>query len=99
MIIFLSISCILLLIISVYIGYRAYILAGIMSDQREYLDQLEFTYGMLLDKTAAAYEEMKRIDVKGSFESDDEVGTTFALLKQVIDDLYEEANGPQKEQE
>jgi len=99
MIIFLSISCILLLVISVYIGYRAYILAGIMSDQQEYLDQLEFTYGMLLDKTAAAYEEMKQIDVKGSFESDDEVGTSFALLKQVIDDLYEEGYGTKEETE
>jgi hypothetical protein len=54
---------------------------------------------MLLDKTAAAYEEMKRIDVKGSFESDDEVGTTFALLKQVIDDLYEEGYGTKEETE
>lgn len=99
MIIFLSISCTVLLITSIYLGYRAYIIAGILTDQHEYLDQLEFTYAMLLDKTAAAYEEMNRIDIKGSFKSDDEVGTTFALLKQVIDDLYEESYGKKKEDE
>lgn len=82
-----------------YLGYRAYTIAGVLADQQEYLDQLEFTYGMLLDKTAAAYEEMKQIDVKGSFESDDDVGTTFALLKQVIDDLYEEGYGTKEETE
>ena len=97
--IFLLITSILLAIAAGYLGYRAYILAGIVVDQKEYLDQLEFTYGMLLDKTAEAYEEMNRIDIKGSFKSDDEVGTTFALLKQVIDSLYEEGYGTKKEKE
>lgn len=82
-----------------YFGYRAYILAGVVADEREYLEQLEFTYAMLLDKVRQSYDEMQRIDSKGAFESDDEAGTTFALLKQVIDDLYEEAYGPQKEEE
>ncbi len=82
-----------------YFGYRAYILAGVVADDREYLEQLEFTYAMLLDRVRQSYDEMQRIDSKGAFESDDEAGTTFALLKQVIDDLYEEANGPQEEEE
>ena len=99
MYIFLFISSILLALVSGYIGYRAYMLAGVLADQQEYTEELEFVYGMLLDKTRAAYDEMKRIDSKGSFESDDEVGTTFALLKQVTEDLREEAYGPQKEEE
>ena len=82
-----------------YFGYRAYMLAGVVADDREYLEQLEFTYAMLLDRVRQSYDEMQRIDSKGAFESDDEAGTTFALLKQVIDDLYEESNGTQKEEE
>ena len=97
--IFLFISSILLALVSGYLGYRAYMLAGVLADQQEYTEELEFVYGMLLDKTKAAYDEMKRIDSKGAFESDDEAGTTFALLKQVIDDLHEEAYGSQKEEE
>jgi hypothetical protein len=30
-------------------------------------------------------EEMKQIDIRGSFESDDEVGTVFSELKNVIE--------------
>jgi len=81
-----------------YFGHRAYMLAGLLADQQQYVDELEFTYGMLLDKTKEAYDEMKRIDSKGAFESDDEAGTTFALLKQVVDDLYQEAYGSQEEE-
>ena len=80
-----------------YFSWRAYTLAGLLADQQQYVDELEFTYSMLLDKTKQAYDEMTQIDAKGAFASDDEAGTTFALLKQVIDDLYEEANGPQEE--
>jgi|TARA_R110000822_G_scaffold167569_1_gene307707 hypothetical protein len=82
-----------------YFGYRAYILAGVVADDTEYLEQLEFTHAMLLDKVRQSYDEMQRIDSKGAFESDDEAGTTFALLKQVIDNLNEEPHGPQKEEE
>lgn len=85
--------------VAAYFGYRAYVLAGVLADDREYLEELEFLYGMLLDKTRAAYEEMKRIDSKGAFESDDEAGTTFALLKQVVDDLTEGQYGTKKEEE
>jgi len=99
MCVFLFITCILLAGTAGYLGYRAYIIAGVLADQQEYTEELEFVYAMLIDKTRAAYEEMKQIDSKGAFESDDEAGTTFALLKQVIDDLYEESNGTQKEEE
>jgi len=48
--IFLLISSILLAAAAGYFGYRAYILAGVVADDREYLEQLEFTYAMLLDR-------------------------------------------------
>ena len=84
---------------SIYFIRRAYILAGLLADEIEYAEQLEFTYDMLLERVKESYDEMNRVDYKGSFKSDDEVGTTFKLLKQIVDDLYEEANGPQKEEE
>lgn len=80
-----------------YLGYRAYTIAGVLADQQEYIEELEFVYGVLLEKIQTSYEEIQRIDSKGAFESDDETGTTFQLLKQVIDDLNEEAYGTQEE--
>jgi len=93
----LGIISIIFALVASYLGYRAYVIAGILADQQEYTEQLEFVYSMLLDKTTQAYDEMTRIDSKGAFESDDETGTTFQLLKQVIDDLNQEANGTQEE--
>ena len=43
------------------------------------------------------HKEMKQIDRLGAFEKDDEAGTTFAMLKDVIDNLEEEFNGKKKE--
>ena len=40
---------------------------------------------------------MKQIDQKGSFESDDEAGSTFSLLKNVINNLQKEFNAEKEE--
>jgi hypothetical protein len=45
-----------------------------------------------------AHRNMKRIDRLGAFEKEDEAGTTFQLLKEVIDNLNEEFNGTQEEE-
>jgi hypothetical protein len=37
-------------------------------------------------------EKMKEIDIRGSFESDDEVGTVFKELKNLIEDYNETIN-------
>jgi len=84
---------------SIYFGWRAYTLAGLLAEQQQYVEELEFVYTMLLNNIKNTYDEMKRIDNKRAFESDDEVGTTFALLKQVIDDLYQEGYGTQENEE
>jgi len=34
-------------------------------------------------------EQMKRVDIRGSFESDDEVGSVFESLKSIIEKLKE----------
>jgi hypothetical protein len=41
--------------------------------------------------------KMQEIDTKGAFAAEDEVGTTFDMLKQVIEDLKEEFTNGQEE--
>ena len=52
----------------------------------EVLDYIDFTTQLKLD-LRKAFEEMKRIDSKGGFQAEDEVGEVFKALKSVIDDL------------
>ena len=40
----------------------------------------------------SVYSEMVTIDSKGAFQSDDEVGSVFTSLKEVVDTLYESYN-------
>ena len=42
-------------------------------------------------------DKMNQIDYKGAFESDDEAGTTFTLLQEVIQNLEKEFNAEKKE--
>lgn len=83
--------------VSIYLGYRAYILAGALADTEEYIELLEINLDYTLNAIDRTYNEMKQIDHKGAFESDDEAGTTFALLKQVLTDLKEEINAESEE--
>ena len=41
---------------------------------------------------------MQRIDRLGAFEKDDETGSTFELLKQVVDELKEEFDAPEEKE-
>lgn len=83
----------------IYFAWRAYVLAGIVSDQEEYTKQIESLAETLMDSIKQTYETFKEIDQRGSFESDDEVGTTFKMLKQTIDTLYEQYNETEKTEE
>ena len=53
----------------------------------------------MYDKIQHAYNNMKRIDHIGAFESEDEAGTTFHMLKEVIDNLKGEFDGQTPEKE
>jgi competence protein ComGC len=54
-------------------------------------EQLEETLSEVVLNTTQTLtdtlEEMKRIDLRGSFESDDEVGSVFQQLKSIIEKL------------
>ena len=81
-----------------YMSYRAYILAGLLADIEEYYIDVEKTNVYMYDKIQKAFDNMKRLDHIGAFENEDEAGTTFQMLKQVIDELKGEFDGPEKEE-
>ena len=88
----------LILCIVVYFIYRAYILAGVYSDLEEYTKELEDMSQYMYTQINESYKAMKEIDRLGAFEKDDEAGTTFSMLKDVIDNLEKEFNGKKKEE-
>ncbi len=81
-----------------YLGYRAYVLAGLLADAEEVIEGLDALNIHMYTSIQEAYEVMKNIDTKGAFESDDEAGTTFQMLKQVITELNTEFNGEASEE-
>ena len=102
--IFLVITTILLLGISTYLGYRVWYLAGAVADIQdqgddvnEYIEALELTNQYMYSKIVAAYEVMNRVDLRGAFAAEEEVGTTFDMLKEVIETLKDEFDGTSQE--
>jgi len=98
---FLIITNILLLGVSTYLGYRVWYLAGVVGDIQEqtddYVKALEGTNEYMYDQIVQAYENMKRIDHLGAFESEDEAGTTFSMLSEVITNLKEQFDAESQE--
>lgn len=78
---------------AVYFGYRAYVLAGILADTDDLIDSVQQTNEYMYARILQSYDAMQKIDRIGAFEKDDEAGTTFELLKQVIEELKEEFDG------
>ena len=95
------ISIIVILILAgacTYFIYRAYTIAGVLADTEEYVIELEDMNEYMYNQIKNSYDEMKKIDYKGSFESDDEAGSTFNMLKEVIDNLEKEFNWPKEKE-
>ena len=97
--ILLIILCIIFAGIAGYMSYRAYILAGLLADIEDYYIDVEKTNIFMYAKIQRAYDNMKQIDQLGAFESEDEAGTTFQMLKQVIDELKGDFDAPEKKEE
>jgi len=97
--ILLIILCIIFAGTAGYMAYRAYILAGLLADIEDYYIDVEKTNVYMYEQIRKSYETMKQIDTIGAFESEDEAGTTFQMLKQVIDELKGEFDGPEEEKE
>jgi hypothetical protein len=89
-----------------YLAYRVWYLAGVIADSQdldssniEYMEELELTNQYMYGKIVEGYNKMQEIDRLGAFEKDDESGTTFQLLNEVITQLKTEfEDGTQENQ-
>lgn len=89
-----------------YLAYRVWYLAGIIADTQDldsnniqYIEGLELTNQYMYGKIVDSYTKMQEIDRLGAFEKDDESGTTFQLLHEVITQLKSEfEDGTQENQ-
>ena len=81
----------------VYFVWRSLTLANVTADQEEYIKELEEMSQYMYDQINIAYQEIKKIDSRGAFEKDDETGTVFNQLNQVITNLQEEFNAETEE--
>ena len=90
--IILSILTILFLSGTVYFAYR-----GLITDSEDFYDSVANTNQYMYKRIIQTHDRMKQIDRIGAFEKDDEAGTTFSLLKEVIDELKEEFDAKEEE--
>jgi hypothetical protein len=81
-----------------YTTYRIWYLAGVVADAQEYIEELEVTNRYMYSKISESHDIMQNIDRLGAFEKDDEAGTTFQLLTQVITELKEQFDGEAQEE-
>ena len=98
MTVFLSITIIAFAIAFGYFAYRAYVLAGLLADNDEYHESVEASNEYMYSKISHSYDIMKQIDRLGAFEAEDEAGTTFQLLNEVITELKEQFDGEAQEE-
>jgi hypothetical protein len=95
--IILSIVCAILFSGAAYFMYRAYYLAGALAEAQEYIEELEVTNTYMFSKIEESYNTMQEIDRLGSFEAEDEAGTTFQMLKETITELKDLFDGEAQE--
>ena len=85
------------MVIEIILGVSAVFNIGLLIGVRNLLkqneqleDDLVGTISGVVQTINEANEKMKQADLRGSFESDDEVGTVFTELKGIVTDLNEQ---------
>ena len=78
-------------------------LEGIVEKQTKESDDFDSYYEYLLELFTQCFMEMQRIDKRGSFSSDDEVGFSFKVIQKAIEvvtvklrEMRKEASNPEK---
>ena len=78
-----------ILIISILLNIILFIRGMVLVRQNEQLADAVIEADNVVEESQATLEkmleEMRTLDIKGSFEADDEVGTVFAELKDLIE--------------
>ena len=81
------ITIIILSLLSIALGYSTY---NLLKKLEEYEEQIEKSDEWILStekELKDVLETIEKIDSKGVFENDDEVGQTFNQIKQTIDSI------------
>ena len=88
------------MVIEIILGVSAVINIGLLIGVRnlnrqneQYQDYIETEISStdeIRSQVQLAYEKMRDADIKGSFESDDEVGSAFTQLKTIVEELNNE---------
>ena len=84
-----------LLLVSIYVNYNLYRKVDILET---YASNFLSDLVNLKEKIRDANKILKEADIRGSFESDDEVGSAFKLIKDSIEYLDSTSNLPIKDE-
>lgn len=90
----------IILLILIYVSITLYRKNSILIDTIEKSLAAEDSYLQffknLLETYIGVYSKLKRVDRKGSFESDDEIGFVFKSIKTTIGDLHNQLQNIQE---
>ena len=85
------------MVIEIILGVSGVLNIGLLIGVRNLLrqneqleDDLVGTISGVVTTITQANEKMKQADIRGSFESDDEVGSVFTELKRIVNELNEQ---------
>lgn len=79
----------LTILIFIILGTAMYVILNLLKK----LERLESILENNTEKYVNIYNSLKEIDLRGSFESDDEVGSTFKDIKTLIEKNIDHLNG------
>jgi hypothetical protein len=74
-----------LLVISIILTIRGFSLLTKIEELEDMISEYQLRDEITKEGLEAMLNQMREIDLKGSFESDDEVGTVFTQLKTIIE--------------
>ena len=83
-IIYIILGASLVLNIALFIGVR-----NLLTQNEEFEDTMLDTITDVKTKVSTALDALRDADLKGSFESDDEVGVVFKEIKEIVENLNE----------
>ena len=83
-IIYIILGASLVLNVALFIGVR-----NLLKQNEELEDTILDTISDVKTKVSTALDALKDADLKGSFESDDEVGVVFKEMKEIVENLNE----------
>lgn len=83
-IIYIILGASIVLNIALFIGVR-----NLLKQNEELEDTILDTISDVKTKVSTALDALKDADLKGSFESDDEVGVVFKEMKEIVENLNE----------